>query len=81
MANETTRSGSRVSAQVVIGLLVAYLVHYCRQYDRFREHEAHRAARADAFEPLAAERGGQAEEHDREREDPAEFGKLPVIRC
>lgn len=32
----------------VIGLMVAYLVHYCRQYDRFRDHEARRAARADA---------------------------------
>jgi heme/copper-type cytochrome/quinol oxidase subunit 2 len=32
----------------VIGLMVAFLVHYCRQYDRFREYEARHAARADA---------------------------------
>jgi len=32
----------------VIGLMAACLIHYCRQYDRFREHEAHRAAQADA---------------------------------
>jgi hypothetical protein len=32
----------------VIGLMVAYLIHYCRQYDRFREYEARHAARADA---------------------------------
>jgi len=32
----------------VIGLMVAYLISYCRQYDRFREYEARREARADA---------------------------------
>jgi hypothetical protein len=28
--------------------MVAYLISYCRQYDRFREYEARREARADA---------------------------------
>lgn len=32
----------------VVGLLVAYLVSYCRQYDRLREHEARRDARSGA---------------------------------
>lgn len=32
----------------VIGLLVAYLISYCRQYDRFREREARRDVRAGA---------------------------------
>lgn len=32
----------------VIGLLVAFLVSYCRQYDRLREHEERRDARAGA---------------------------------
>ena len=32
----------------VIGLMVGYLIHYCRQFDRFREYEASRPAQADA---------------------------------
>jgi hypothetical protein len=32
----------------VIGLLVAFLIRYCRQYDRFREYEARRDVRAGA---------------------------------
>lgn len=32
----------------VIGLLVAFLISYCRQYDRFREYEARRDVRAGA---------------------------------
>ncbi len=32
----------------VIGLMVAYLISYCRQYDRFREYEARRDVRAGA---------------------------------
>jgi hypothetical protein len=32
----------------VIGLMVAYLISYCRQYDRFHEYEARRESRAEA---------------------------------
>jgi len=32
----------------VIGLLVAFLISYCRQYDRFQEYEARRDVRAGA---------------------------------
>lgn len=32
----------------VVGLLVACLISYCRQYDRFHDHEARRQARAQA---------------------------------
>jgi len=32
----------------VIGLMVAFLISYCRQYDRFHEYEARRESRAEA---------------------------------
>jgi len=32
----------------VIGLLIAFLISYCRQYDRLREYEARRDVRAGA---------------------------------
>jgi hypothetical protein len=41
----------------------------------------HRAARADAFKPLASKRRRQAEKHDRQGEDPAERGQRPVVRA
>jgi heme/copper-type cytochrome/quinol oxidase subunit 2 len=31
----------------VIGLMVVFLVRYCRQYDRFREYQARHATQAD----------------------------------
>jgi hypothetical protein len=32
----------------VIGLMVAFLISYCRQYDRFHEYEARRESQAEA---------------------------------
>ena len=40
--------------------------------------DEHGDARADLFQPLAAEGGGEAEEDDGKTEDPAQGGELPV---
>jgi len=37
-------------------------------------------ARTDFFQPFTAESSRQAEENNREAEDPAQRGQLPVIR-
>ncbi|MNN35907.1 hypothetical protein D3C81_1497750 [compost metagenome] len=42
--------------------------------------DKHGQARTNLFQPFATEGGGQAEEHNRQTEDPAQRGQLPVVR-